>query len=120
MTMRRADLHDGKDAGTVAESRPPVGVAPPADAGQERSAARHRAPQEEAPGRRSRPPQPGRRAWLLVAVVLGVGLVLTAGLSLLVRTLDSRNESRLLHAQVRQSGALLQAVLPTVQTPLAS
>jgi serine phosphatase RsbU (regulator of sigma subunit) len=51
---------------------------------------------------------------------LVVGLVITGILSWLAYLANDRNESRLLRSQVRQTGALLQAITPTIQTPLAS
>lgn len=111
-------MHRVTDPASV--DAPPAGTAPAPDAGKERSAARHRTPLSEPPVRRPRPARGRRRPSTPAVAVLVVGLVITAALALLVRTLDSRNESRLLKSQVRQTGALLQAVLPTVQTPLAS
>jgi serine phosphatase RsbU (regulator of sigma subunit) len=86
-------------------------------------AARHRAASGPAIARRPQRP-PGRirlgRLDPLAAAVLVVGLLVTATLAWLAHDGNRRNEARLLRLQVRQTGALLQAVLPTVQTPLAS
>lgn len=60
------------------------------------------------------------RPVVIPVLVLVVGLVITAGLAWLAQVASSRNEARLLRSQVRQTAALLQAVVPTVQTPLAS
>src|SRR3954454_24997199 len=119
MTMRRAAVRDGEEETTAVAPAPPGGAAPPAGAGRERSAARHRAPLHDVPARR-RSSAGGRRPSGPAVAVLVVGLLITSGLALLVRGLDSKNESRLLKSQVRQTGALLQAVVPTIQTPLAS
>jgi serine phosphatase RsbU (regulator of sigma subunit) len=56
---------------------------------------------------------------LTIAVLL-VGLVTTAALSWVSYTVNSHNESRLLDLQARQTGTLLQVVIPSIQTPLAS
>ena len=82
--------------------------------------ARHRATfPPTAPRPPRRPPGPIRVDRLAIAVLV-VGLLITATLSWLALSGNRRNEARLLTSQVRQTGALLQAVLPTVQTPLAS
>jgi Serine phosphatase RsbU, regulator of sigma subunit len=70
---------------------------------------------------RTRVPRRLRNRPIVIPVlVLVVGLVITAGLAWLAQVASSRNETRLLRSQVRQTAALLQAVVPTVQTPLAS
>jgi serine phosphatase RsbU (regulator of sigma subunit)/type II secretory pathway pseudopilin PulG len=53
-------------------------------------------------------------------VVLLVGIVATAALSWVSYTVNDHNETRLLQLQVKQAGSVLQVVLPTLQTPLAS
>ncbi len=86
--------------------------------------ARHRAPQGSppAPARpRSRPSTDRRvRPSGLGVAVLAIGLVITALLSLACYVVNNRNEGRLLRLQTRQTGAVLQALLPTIQTPMAS
>jgi serine phosphatase RsbU (regulator of sigma subunit) len=49
-----------------------------------------------------------------------VVLIVTAAVSWGSYTVHDRNEDRLLELQVQQTGALLQVILPAVQTPLAS
>jgi serine phosphatase RsbU (regulator of sigma subunit) len=63
-----------------------------------------------------RPWRPSRAA----AVALVTGLVVTAALSLTTLGLYDRNESRLLGLRVRELGLVLTAVVPSIQTPLAS
>lgn len=53
-------------------------------------------------------------------VVLVAGLLLAAVLSWACYVVNSRNETRLLGLQTKQTGTVLQVVLPTIQTPLAS
>jgi len=52
--------------------------------------------------------------------VLLAGLLITAGLSLLSATVNSKNESRLLFVQVREAGTVLASAVPQLETPLAS
>jgi serine phosphatase RsbU (regulator of sigma subunit) len=52
--------------------------------------------------------------------VLIVGLLVTAGLVVLTRTLYDHNEQRLLDLRLREVAAVLQAAQPSIQTPLAS
>jgi serine phosphatase RsbU (regulator of sigma subunit) len=54
------------------------------------------------------------------AIALVSGLVVTAALSLTTLALYDRNESRLLGLRVRELGLVLTAVVPSIQTPLAS
>jgi len=54
------------------------------------------------------------------ALALATGLVITAALSLTTLALYDRNESRLLGLRVRELGLVLTAVIPSIQTPLAS
>jgi serine phosphatase RsbU (regulator of sigma subunit) len=56
----------------------------------------------------------------LTLVVLVVGLAITAGLALLAATVNDRNESRLLAAEVRQTGTVFATAIPNIETPLAS
>ena len=56
----------------------------------------------------------------LSITVLAVLLIATAGLSTLAFQLNSRNETRLLDLQTKETGAVLQEALPTIQTPLAA
>ena len=53
-------------------------------------------------------------------MVLVVALALAAGLSALTRSINNRNEQRLLNLETKQVATVLQVVLPTIQTPLAS
>jgi serine phosphatase RsbU (regulator of sigma subunit) len=68
------------------------------------------------PRRARLPLRPGAPA----IAVLVIGLLMTGALSWTAHVSDRHTETRLLNLQVRQTGALLQAVLPTIQTPLAS
>jgi serine phosphatase RsbU (regulator of sigma subunit) len=52
--------------------------------------------------------------------VLAISLALTAGLSATAYRLNQRNEHRLLDLQVKQTVTVLQALLPGIETPLAS
>jgi serine phosphatase RsbU (regulator of sigma subunit) len=67
-------------------------------------------------------PLGGARAWphWLAVGVLVIGLLVTAGLVLLTRTLYDHNEKRLLDLRVRELAAVLQSAQPRTQTPLAS
>lgn len=60
-----------------------------------------------------------RLSWLAVAVCV-ISLALTAGLSVIAHEVDQHSEHRLLTLQVKQTATVLQAVLPSVETPLAS
>jgi serine phosphatase RsbU (regulator of sigma subunit) len=53
-------------------------------------------------------------------VVLLLGLVITGVLSWVCYAVNDRDETRLLALQSKQAGTVLQVVLPTIQTPLAS
>jgi serine phosphatase RsbU (regulator of sigma subunit) len=52
-------------------------------------------------------------------VAFVVGLAVTAALALVSLALYNRNERRLLHLRARELGLVLQATVPTTQTPLA-
>jgi serine phosphatase RsbU (regulator of sigma subunit) len=54
-----------------------------------------------------------------VAALL-LGLVVTAAFALISRGLYDRNENRLLRLRAREVGSVLTAVVPSIQTPLAS
>jgi serine phosphatase RsbU (regulator of sigma subunit) len=49
-----------------------------------------------------------------------IALTVTAGLAAISYELNQRNEHRLLNLQVKQTATVLQALLPGVETPLAS
>ncbi len=53
-------------------------------------------------------------------VVLVVGLLITAALAWICWTVNDRNETRLLRVQVQQAGAVISAVVPSIEAPLAS
>jgi serine phosphatase RsbU (regulator of sigma subunit) len=53
-------------------------------------------------------------------VVLVVGLLITATMSLGARTIHDDNEDRLLRQRVHEAAAVIETALPAVQTPLAS
>jgi serine phosphatase RsbU (regulator of sigma subunit) len=72
-------------------------------------------PIDDAP--RARPATRFRRSGL--AVVL-VGLLTTALVSWLCYRVNDHDEAGLLELQTKQTGTVLQAVIPTIQTPLAS
>jgi len=93
---------DGGPVSSVGES--PVATDGGGDAGQGRPLAHegHRWPYWPAAG---------------VAVL---GLVITGVLVVLAASTYSTNENRLLNLRVRDAGALISEILPTVQTPLAS
>jgi serine phosphatase RsbU (regulator of sigma subunit) len=64
-----------------------------------------------------------RRRWrphLGAVVVLLVGLVITAILSLGTESLREENEDRLLNQRVHEAAAVLSAAVPNVQSPLTS
>ncbi|MDQ1380528.1 MAG: hypothetical protein QOJ71_1247, partial [Actinomycetota bacterium] len=54
------------------------------------------------------------------AVVLAIGLVITAVLALTARAVHSGNESRLLRQRVNEAAAVLTSAIPTTLTPLSS
>ena len=72
--------------------------------------------------RAGRPAVGGRpRGWRpLAVVVVVIGLAATAVLSWITYTVNNHNERRLLKLQVEQTGTVLQVILPSIQTPLAS
>jgi serine phosphatase RsbU (regulator of sigma subunit) len=53
-------------------------------------------------------------------LVLVVGLLITAALSLGAQAVHNTNENRLLAQRVREAAAVVAAAVPTLQTPLAS
>jgi hypothetical protein len=53
-------------------------------------------------------------------LVLLVGLIIAAGLSWTSFELNQKNEDRLLRLEAKQAATVLDAVVPTIQTPLAS
>ncbi|MGD9755807.1 MAG: PP2C family protein-serine/threonine phosphatase [Acidimicrobiia bacterium] len=55
-----------------------------------------------------------------VLVVFAAGLAVTALLASTAWLLDRGNEDRLLEQRVREAGAVLQAVVPSIQSPLAA
>lgn len=57
--------------------------------------------------------------WVAVAV-LAVGLLVTAALTLVSSGAYARNEKRLLELRAKDVATALTAVLPSIQTPLAS
>ncbi|MDQ1383186.1 MAG: hypothetical protein QOG65_565 [Actinomycetota bacterium] len=54
------------------------------------------------------------------ALVLAIGLVITAVLALTARAVHSGNESRLLRQRVNEAAAVLTSAIPTTLTPLSS
>jgi serine phosphatase RsbU (regulator of sigma subunit) len=72
-------------------------------------------PNAQAP--RARPATRFRRSGL---AVLLVGLLTTALVSWLCYRVNDHDEAGLLELQTKQTGTVLQAVIPTIQTPLAS
>ncbi len=62
----------------------------------------------------------GRGQHVSVLVVLVVGVLITAVLSLGARSVHNSNENRLLRQRVREVATVVAAAIPTVQTPLAS
>jgi serine phosphatase RsbU (regulator of sigma subunit) len=61
-----------------------------------------------------------RRISRLSIAVLVLGLLVTAAAAWVSYAINANNEHRLLQLQTKQTGTVLQVVLPTVQTPLAS
>jgi serine phosphatase RsbU (regulator of sigma subunit) len=53
-------------------------------------------------------------------ITLLVGLLITAGLSALSYIRNDHNESRLLKLQTQTGGAILQVIVPVIETPLSS
>jgi len=51
---------------------------------------------------------------------LVITLIVTGVLSWLCYDVNDRNEDRLLHLQTQQTGTVLQAIVPSIETPLAS
>jgi hypothetical protein len=66
----------------------------------------------------SRPPGTGSSR--TTALVVVIGLAVTAALALAAWRAHDSNEDRLLRQRVREGGATLTAALPSIQTPLAS
>ncbi|HKC27555.1 MAG TPA: PP2C family protein-serine/threonine phosphatase [Jatrophihabitans sp.] len=64
--------------------------------------------------------QPMRRVSRAAVAVLVISAALTAGLSVVAYRLNQHNEHRLLNLQVKETATLLQALLPGIETPLAS
>src|SRR5258708_3994412 len=62
----------------------------------------------------------GWRPTRAAVVALLLGLVVTAALALTSLALYNRNESRLLGLRARELALVLTAVVPSIQTPLAS
>ena len=62
----------------------------------------------------------GTRPGVVGLVVLGTSLALTVALSWISYDVNQRNEHRLLKLQVTQTATVLQAIVPAVETPLAS
>jgi serine phosphatase RsbU (regulator of sigma subunit) len=56
----------------------------------------------------------------ITIVVLVIGLAITGVLASVTATVNSRNENRLLLAQVREAGTALAGFLPDLETPIAS
>jgi serine phosphatase RsbU (regulator of sigma subunit) len=78
-----------------------------------------------APGWRAVSVTGSRSLWLwrptrVAAAALVLGLAVTAAFAVISLGLYDRNESRLLHLRAREVGSVLTAVVPAVQTPLAS
>ena len=93
---------DGGPVSSVGES--PVATDGGGDAGQERPLAH----------------EGSRWPYWPAAGVAVLGLFITGVLVLLAASTYSTNENRLLNLRVRDAGALISEILPTVQTPLAS
>ncbi|MCA1682426.1 MAG: hypothetical protein LC685_00230 [Actinobacteria bacterium] len=69
---------------------------------------------------RAATPSRAERPFSLVAVVIVVGALGTAGLTLASAALYTSNEHRLLNLRARDVGAVLTEALPSIQTPLTS
>ena len=61
-----------------------------------------------------------RSAWTNVAVVVLIGVVVTAALALGARNVHENNEQRLLDQRIREVGAVLGAAIPSLQASLSS
>src|SRR3977135_1295233 len=71
--------------------------------------------------RRSRAgPCGGVRPSRVAAIAFFLGLLVTAAFAVISVRLYDRNEDRLLHLRAREVGSVLTAVVPSIQTPLAS
>lgn len=66
--------------------------------------------------RRARP----LRLSTFCTVLLAIALAATAALSWAAYTINDHNENRLLALQTKQAATVLQAIIPSLQTPLAS
>src|SRR5436305_7713195 len=62
----------------------------------------------------------GSRRSGAVAIALVLGLLVTAALSITTSVLYDHNEHRLLRLRARELSLVLTAVVPSIQTPLAS
>ena len=56
----------------------------------------------------------------VATAAFALGLIVTAAFALTSLRLYDRNESRLLHLRAREVGSVITAVVPSIQTPLAS
>jgi serine phosphatase RsbU (regulator of sigma subunit) len=56
----------------------------------------------------------------VAAIAFFLGLLVTAAFAVISVRLYDRNEDRLLHLRAREVGSVLTAVVPSIQTPLAS
>ncbi len=79
----------------------------------------------EAPGMAAQPSQSPRtvpwwRPSVITVMVFVLGLAITAALASVTATVNNRDESRLLLAQVREAGTALAGFLPDLETPIAS
>jgi serine phosphatase RsbU (regulator of sigma subunit) len=70
-------------------------------------------PQESSSVQRWRPSR-------VAAIAFFLGLLVTAAFAVISLRLYDRNEDRLLHLRAREVGSVLTAVVPSIQTPLAS
>jgi serine phosphatase RsbU (regulator of sigma subunit) len=71
------------------------------------------------PGPRGSPRSPARPSTASI-IALALGLLVTAALSVTTALLHDHNELRLLRLRARELSLVLTAVVPSVQTPLAS
>jgi serine phosphatase RsbU (regulator of sigma subunit) len=85
-----------------------ISADPPAATGDAEAAA----PARQGPARRS--------MYRLAVITLVLGLIVTAVLTALSRTVYVHNEHRLLRLRVRDAAALVTGAVPAIQTPLAS